>query len=278
MHAMTSVTLSAGPSLSISTTQTIGPATAEMRTFCNQPAGTDAYQLFASWSEGSHVFFLSCELEGPHGALTATPCDALPCCLDASLFTAKHLTFASGFAPTAQFDGNFAGCSTCFDFASACWPGVHGAIACPCGNPPAAAGKGCANSAGVPAGGARLVGMGSAVLGPSDSVIFTATGMLPTSTCIFLQGSTLLQSGAVFGDGVRCCNGNLERLYVKSASGGAARAPQAQDPSVHARSAALGDTITPGSSRCYATYYRDSASFGCVATFNITQSVVVIWM
>jgi hypothetical protein len=84
----------------------------------------------------------------------------------------------------------------------------------------------------------------------------------------------------VVGHGVRCIAGSLQRLYVKNASGGSITAPQATDLHVHARSAALGDTIAPGARRYYGVYYRDPTVLGgcpAASTFNITQQLDVLW-
>ena len=68
-----------------------------------------------------------------------------------------------------------------------------------------------------------------------------------------LQGDAVVGSGAVFGQGVRCVDGALTRLYAKSASGGSITAPDssAGDPTISTRSAELGDPIQPGESRWY---------------------------
>jgi hypothetical protein len=66
-----------------------------------------------------------------------------------------------------------------------------------------------------------------------------------------------------------------------TASGGSITAPQPGDPSVSARSAALGDPIAPGSTRWYQVYYRDqSVQGGCPngMTYNLTQGLIVVWM
>jgi hypothetical protein len=162
-------------------------------------------------------------------------------------------------------------------FTSLCDAGVGGVIACPCANPPSGPGKGCDNSSAT--GGAVITASGAAYLS-GDTLVFTATGEKPTALSIFSQGSTLLTNGVTFGMGVRCASTNLKRLYTKSAVGGAASAPSGSDLSVHARSAALGDTITPGSSRYYYVYYRDpSVLGGCPSssTFNTTQTGRVSW-
>ena len=140
-------------------------------------------------------------------------------------------------------------------FTSVCEPGVGGTRACPCENPPSGPGTGCDNSAGT--GGASLAASGLAYLS-ADSLVFTATGELPSALSVLVQGSSL-GGGGVYGRGVRCVNGARRQLYVKTASGGSVVAPDfgAGDPSVSARSAALGDVIQPGQSRWYFLSYRD---------------------
>lgn len=153
-------------------------------------------------------------------------------------------------------------------FTRFCMPG----LSCPCGNNGS---YGCRNS--WDATGGLLDATGDA--DTPGSVVLHAYGMLPTATCIFLQGNSLVDPGTAFGDGVRCVAGTLKRLYVKTASGGTASAPGSGDPSITAQSAALGDTIAAGTKRWYQVYYRDPADFGCAApaTFNITSGIQIDW-
>jgi hypothetical protein len=84
----------------------------------------------------------------------------------------------------------------------------------------------------------------------------------------------------VFGQGVLCVGGTLKRLYVKTAVAGSVSAPSASDPHVHARSAALGDAIAPGTHRYYGVYYRDPLVLGGCAstsTFNVAQQLDLLW-
>jgi len=158
-----------------------------------------------------------------------------------------------------------------------CQPGVAGVIPCPCGNPPANAPRGCDNSSGT--GGARLASAGVASLA-ADTVVFTTDGEKPTATSIVVQGNSVSATGLAFGQGVRCFAGALKRLYVKAASGGSITAPQGGDPSVSARSAALGDTIAASSTRWYGVYYRDPVVLGGCSptrTFNSTQTQRILW-
>jgi hypothetical protein len=146
---------------------------------------------------------------------------------------------------------------------------------CPCLNF-GAANNGCSNSQN--ANGANLTTAG--MVSP-DSVSLIATGELPTALTIFLQGDSQNAAGIVFGDGLRCVTGNLKRLYTKSASGGAVTAPTGGDPSITARSATLGDPISPGATRYYMTYYRDPDPSFCAApqgsTFNGTNGQIITW-
>jgi Tol biopolymer transport system component len=158
-----------------------------------------------------------------------------------------------------------------------CQAGVGGVITCPCSNPPSSAPRGCDNSSAT--GGAQLASYGLASLA-ADSLVFVTHGEKPSATSAVLQGNAAIANGLVFGQGVRCLGGALRRLYVQSASGGSILAPGAGDPSVSARSAALGDPIGAGTSRWYAVYYRDPLVLGgCTATstFNITQTQDVAW-
>jgi len=164
--------------------------------------------------------------------------------------------------------------------ASVCHPGVAGVIACPCANPPSAPGRGCDNSAA--SGGAMLSASGIAHL-TQDTLVFTTSGEGASATSIVLQGSALLPSGTVYGQGVRCAGGTVKRMYTKIASGGSITAPDfgAGDPSVSARSESLGHTILPGQSRWYLVYYRDPVVLGgCppLSTFNVTQTGEVVWL
>jgi len=104
----------------------------------------------------------------------------------------------------------------------------------------------------------------------------TASNELSTAISVFLQGNSVV-APTVFADGLRCTGGSLKRLYIKHAVGGVTSAPQAGDPSITARSAALGDTITLGSTRSYQVYYRDSNLTFCPGGFNISNGILVAW-
>jgi Tol biopolymer transport system component len=162
-------------------------------------------------------------------------------------------------------------------FASLCEPGGSGVIACPCGNPPSGAGRGCDNLSAT--GGASLAASGIAYLS-SDSLAFTTSGENPTAASVLVQGAFPISAGVRFGRGVRCVGGTLRRLYVKSALNGSIRAPGGGDLVVTERSAQLGDTLQPGATRYYLVYYRDPIVFGgcpATSTFNSTQTASISW-
>jgi len=153
-------------------------------------------------------------------------------------------------------------------------PGDGSTQPCPCGNS-GEPGRGCGNSFGTSA---RLSAGG---LPAADNLVFVSSGEAPSALTIFLQGSTALASAVPFGDGLRCVDGALKRLYIKSAVGGIASAPGAGDLSVRAQSAALGDPIPVGAVRHYQAYYRDPNPGFCPAptgnTFNSSSGVSILW-
>jgi hypothetical protein len=156
-------------------------------------------------------------------------------------------------------------------------PGDGTAGACPCGNA-GLPGRGCDNSASG-TGGAELAGSGAALLS-ADTLVLSASGELASSFSIVFQGS-LESAPSAFGDGLACAGGQLERLYASVAVAGAVLAPQPNEPSVSARSAALGDPIPAGAVRVYHVFYRDPDPSFCPApagsSFNATNGLRVAW-
>jgi len=146
---------------------------------------------------------------------------------------------------------------------------------CPCNNN-GVGGAGCENSAGT--GGAILSATGTT---SPDTVVLTSSGELPSVLGIFLQGNNVNQNGIKYGDGLRCATGSLKRLYAKAASGGVMTAPVGGDPSITVRSAALGDTILPGTTRYYHAWYRDPNPAFCPTptgnTWNTSSGLRITW-
>ncbi|MFN0007580.1 MAG: hypothetical protein ACKVXR_06695 [Planctomycetota bacterium] len=145
---------------------------------------------------------------------------------------------------------------------------------CPCGNS-GSPGRGCENSSTT--GGALLSAAGSS---NPDTMVLNVDGEEPTALTIFVQGTQAIAPVA-YGDGLRCVHGELKRLYTKTASGGSSSAPTGGELSITARSAQLGHTIAPGSTRYYMTYYRDGDAGFCPSptgsTFNGSNGWTILW-
>jgi Tol biopolymer transport system component len=148
--------------------------------------------------------------------------------------------------------------------------------ACPCGNSGGLY-HGCQNSAAT--GGALLTATGNASLG-NDTLQILSAGERSQALSLLLQGDATIPA-AHFGDGLRCVGGTLTRLYARNAHLGAVTMPQQGDPSISARSAALGDPISMGATRYYQVYYRDPAATFCPDppgnTWNVGNALSVVW-
>jgi hypothetical protein len=124
------------------------------------------------------------------------------------------------------------------------------------------AGNGCANS--VYAGGANLWIEGNASVS-ADSLVVRGTGM-PDSSCLYFQGTTRVNSGlgGIFGDGLRCAGGSVNRLRTKVNVFGSSSYPGPGDPPVSVR----GLVPLGGGVRTYQCWYRNAAAFCSISTFN----------
>jgi hypothetical protein len=158
-------------------------------------------------------------------------------------------------------------------FTSFCHAGQDNVPACPCGNAPSQVGRGCDNSSQT--GGGRLRATGAV---DPDTVKLIASDLKPSTVCIFAQAHLLSTTGVALGDGLQCVAGSVRRLAAKTAMGGVAVFPDLDDPSISARSAALGDTILPGTERSYHVFYRDqNPTWACTAPSNVTNALRVDW-
>jgi hypothetical protein len=170
-----------------------------------------------------------------------------------------------------------------------CEPGLNGVIACPCNNPPAGTGMGCANFGPGQVGQSALLtasGVASVTNG-ADTLQFTVTGENDFVLTVFLQGQATT-TGAQYGAGVSCIAAAPIMLYSGHAGTGE---PQGQitrprtglDAEVHVASALKGDVIAAAQTRYYMTGYRDkkaSSIPNCndpTKTFNSSQGVAVVW-
>jgi hypothetical protein len=84
-----------------------------------------------------------------------------------------------------------------------------------------------------------------------------------------------------YGDGLRCFGGTWKRLYVLHANAGTVVAPGPGDPSISARSAALGVPILPNQTRIYQVAYRDPDASFCPPpmgwSLNTSNGVRALW-
>jgi hypothetical protein len=147
----------------------------------------------------------------------------------------------SGGAPGRNFASWFehAGLLSGFDVQGAVWDGCGGGLVVPiCGSPAScpctasgATGHGCPNSANSE--GALLEWSGDASVS-ADTLVFSASGMPPTATCLFFQGASAGIPGSPLGDGHRCVFGPIVRFPVKFGVGGVALYPGPGDPAISA--------------------------------------------
>lgn len=170
-----------------------------------------------------------------------------------------------------------------------CEAGQNGVIICPCNNPPAGSGKGCANfGPGQIGQSAVLVASGTAsVTNGSDTLQFVVTGENDFVLTVFLQSSATT-TGVAYGAGISCIANAPIVLYHGNAgtgepNGQITRPRTGLDPEVHVQSALLGDTIAAGQTRFYMTGYRDKKAASIpncndqTKTFNASQGVAVVW-
>jgi hypothetical protein len=189
----------------------------------------------------------------------------------AAIANAANWTFgASGTLPTGSIVVN-----TNVSFVPYCFGDGTLPTACPCANN-GQVGHGCDNS--VSTGGALLVASGAT---NPDTVVLTSSGELASAWTAFLQGDASAPAGVAFGDGVSCLAGTLRKIGVKRAQSGTAAYPQSGDPSISARSAALGDPLLPGTTRYYQAVYRDPSLGFCTgapnSTWNISNAIRINW-
>lgn len=194
-------------------------------------------------------------------------------------FTVLRLTFAAVLWSLAAIPSAVAQ-GTIF-----CEPNTASTMPCPCGNVPSGPGRGCNNS--LNTGGASLAGSGAASLGADTFVLFAAsigssgpfcTGSVTTPLSVLYQADTVT-GPSLFGDGVLCSGGNVLLFAARPAVAGTLQYPLSSDPSISARSAALGDVLAVGATRTYFVAYRDACPTYCTPSpRNKTNSYLVIWL
>jgi hypothetical protein len=186
------------------------------------------------------------------------------------LYTAGQFQTAATFATS-----NLAAWRACAGpIARFCF-GDGTSAACPCGNH-GFGGRGCNNS--LHTGGARMDASGTT---QPDALRLDVAGELSSAATLVFQGSVASPAAIRFGDGLLCAGGSLVRLYTAVAADGAVSVPEAGDPSISVRSAALGDVLVPGSVRTYQAWYRDADPTFCAApaggAWNLSNALRVVW-
>ena len=148
--------------------------------------------------------------------------------------------------------------------------GDGSASACPCGNS-GPAGAGCAHSFG----GAGTLGAGGRASVSDDTLTLCASGLPPTSSCLYFQGTTRVNGGlgATFGDGLRCAGGSIVRLGQHASAGGFSQLPSSGDLPISIRGG-----VVPPVTLHYQTWYRNAASFCTPFAFNLTNGLSVAWV
>ena len=156
-------------------------------------------------------------------------------------------------------NGNGAGGSGGF-----CYGDGTGTV-CPCANS-GLPGHGCDNSVGT---GAALSSSGSATIG-ADTVVLHASSCPPGALGIFFQGVNQLGGGTglLFGDGLRCTGGAVQRLQIVQSDPGGTVASSVPI-------SVVGQMSAPGT-RYYQLWYSDPAG-PCGTGFNTTNAVLKTW-
>lgn len=149
-------------------------------------------------------------------------------------------------------------------FASCFGDGSSG-FDCPCANLGASQ-RGCAHSANNLGG--RLDSTGVAQPG---GLSLNATGLVPLQPALYFQANNVLNGGlgVIFGDGLRCIGGSVQRLEVQSSS--AVGSSQSSVDVFAAGGVSLGEL------RHYQVWFRDPVGSPCGSGFNLTNAQTIQW-
>ncbi len=219
----------------------------------SQPTWTSSQMAadIAAWVNGSqpnHGWIIVHQDEGPFGT--------------AKRFGSREASSAQS-RPTLTIDftpgAGQVGVPYCF--------GDGSGTACPCSNNSSNAG-GCANDTGQ---GAVLSASGSASIAANDLVL--SAEFLTPGPGLFFQGNNAVNSGNgnPFGDGLRCAGGGVRRLEVQFANSGNGFAVSSTS------SISGGGIVSPGDTKRYQYWYRDSGSSPCSTLFNLSNGYEISW-
>lgn len=188
---------------------------------------------------------------------------------------ASHVVFISGASDIVAGDTNNKSDVFVCDIANGApfvqyCSGDGSATACPCGNAvPAGSTSGCTNSTGAAA---VLAATGIPSVS-SDSLVLLGTGM-PLGPCLYFQGTAKFNNGlgVVFGDGLRCAAGTVVRFDIVVNTTSGSSLPSGSLPAI-----SFAGSCTPGATRFYQAWYRDSAAFCAPETFNLSNGLALAW-
>ncbi|HIG10084.1 MAG: hypothetical protein ABGY71_11855 [bacterium] len=140
----------------------------------------------------------------------------------------------------------------------------------PCANG-GAPGNGCANGSN-PAGG-NLTATGVATVG-ADSLVLSASGLAPGQPGLYFQGDNAVNGGLgiVFGDGIRCAGGGVQRLGVAGADAGGTSSTAGFAVAISVQGG-----VIAGALKHYQLWYRGPVASPCGAFFNLTNGYSVQW-
>jgi hypothetical protein len=140
----------------------------------------------------------------------------------------------------------------------------------PCANG-GAPGNGCANGSN-PAGG-NLTASGVATVG-ADSLVLSASGLAPGQPGLYFQGDNAVNGGLgiVFGDGIRCAGGGVQRLGVAGADAGGTSSTAGFAVAISVQGG-----VIAGALKHYQLWYRGPVGSPCGAFFNLTNGYSVQW-
>ena len=166
--------------------------------------------------------------------------------------------------PVTYFGPNFLSYSCCVSIEVVPAPGFASCfgVGCPCGNDGAPDG-GCANAFGLSA---KLSAVGNPDVN-ADTVQFRVTRAAPSSIGVLFGGDTLTP-GMPFGSGLRCVDGQTQRLAIVSLFAGSGL--------TFGLDVAQLQGLQGGELRHYQFWYRDEAST-CTGPFNVTNAYSIQW-
>lgn len=175
---------------------------------------------------------------------------------DSGRFIITELTLANGN------EGSFLievpnGIAFCF--------GDGSGVICPCGNS-GAAGEGCSNSTGA---GAIISASGAATVG-ADTLVLNVEQAPANVFSQFFQFANSAAVPALFGDGLLCATGGIQRLGV----------PMPTDASGNFASTgvlSVSGAVNAGDIKNYQFWYRDNTG-PCGGGFNTSNALEITWL